>query len=203
MQNKLQELTDKLYNEGLSKGKQQAEELKAAATKESEKIISDARAQAQQIVEAAKKEAEELRTSVANDIRMASAQTISALRQQIEQIIITAALKESVKKAVDDKEFIQSVITTIAKAFNAANPAPAELEIILPAASQDELKAFFEGQAAKALGAGIDVQFSKGIAGGFKIGPKGEGYMISFTDEDFQNILAAYLRPSAKKLLFG
>ncbi len=31
MDNKLQELTDKLYNEGLSKGKQEAEALKAAA----------------------------------------------------------------------------------------------------------------------------------------------------------------------------
>ena len=30
MQNKLQELTDKLYNEGLSKGKQEAEERGAA-----------------------------------------------------------------------------------------------------------------------------------------------------------------------------
>ena len=30
MQNKLQELTDKLYNEGLSKGKKEAEDLKAA-----------------------------------------------------------------------------------------------------------------------------------------------------------------------------
>lgn len=28
MENKLQELTDKLYNEGLSKGKKEAEELK-------------------------------------------------------------------------------------------------------------------------------------------------------------------------------
>ena len=43
MDNKLQELTDKLYNEGLSKGKQEAEALKAAAAKESEQIISEAR----------------------------------------------------------------------------------------------------------------------------------------------------------------
>lgn len=33
MQNKLQELTDKLYNEGLSKGKQEAEEMVAKAKK--------------------------------------------------------------------------------------------------------------------------------------------------------------------------
>ena len=31
MQNKLQELTDKLYNEGLAKGKQEGEEILAKA----------------------------------------------------------------------------------------------------------------------------------------------------------------------------
>ena len=50
MENKLQELTDKLYNEGLSKGKQEAEALKAAAAAESEKIIADARKEAEKII---------------------------------------------------------------------------------------------------------------------------------------------------------
>ena len=54
MDNKLQELTDKLYNEGLSKGKQEAEALKAAAAKESEQIISEARKEADRILEAAR-----------------------------------------------------------------------------------------------------------------------------------------------------
>ena len=37
----------------------------------------------------------------------------------------------------------------------------------------------------------------------FRIGPKGEGYMISFTDKDFENIIAEYLRPKTRELLFG
>ena len=40
MQNKLQELTDKLYNEGLQKGKQEAEQLKANAKNEAAQKIS-------------------------------------------------------------------------------------------------------------------------------------------------------------------
>ena len=55
MQNKLQELTDKLYNEGLSKGKKEAEDLKAAAVKESDRIIADARKEAEKIVADARK----------------------------------------------------------------------------------------------------------------------------------------------------
>ena len=40
MQNKLQELTDKLYNEGLSKGKEEGEALLAKAKAEAAEIVA-------------------------------------------------------------------------------------------------------------------------------------------------------------------
>ena len=40
MQNKLQELTDKLYNEGLSKGKSEGEAILANAKAQAEEIIA-------------------------------------------------------------------------------------------------------------------------------------------------------------------
>ena len=46
MQNKLQELTDRLYNEGLSKGKQEGEELLAKAKVQAEEIVAKAQAEA-------------------------------------------------------------------------------------------------------------------------------------------------------------
>ena len=55
----------------------------------------------------------------------------------------------------------------------------------------------------RALQEGINVTFSKQIAGGFKIGPKNGGYLISFSDNDFERLIAEYLRPATKKLLFG
>ena len=203
MQNKLQELTDKLYNEGLSKGKKEAETLKATAAKESERIIAEARKEAEKIVEKARKEAEELKTRVENDIRMASSQTISAVRQRIENIIITKSVSADVKNSLEDPELIRSLVTTVAKAFNAADSAPAGLEAVLPASMQKNLQDYFGKNAAEAMDKGIDVTFSRQIQGGFKIGPKNGGYMISFAEGDFENILTEYLRPTARKLLFG
>ena len=46
MQDKLQELMDKLYNEGLSKGRKDADELVAKAAREAEEIISNAKEKA-------------------------------------------------------------------------------------------------------------------------------------------------------------
>ena len=37
----------------------------------------------------------------------------------------------------------------------------------------------------------------------FRIGPKGEGWFVSFTDETFRELISGYLRPVTKKILFG
>ena len=47
---KLQELTDKLFNEGLSKGKAEGEALLAKARKEAEEIVAQANKEAEAIV---------------------------------------------------------------------------------------------------------------------------------------------------------
>jgi len=203
MSNKLQELTDKLYNEGLSKGKQEAEEMKAAAQKEAARIVADARAEAEKIISDARKQADDLRSNTANDLRMASVQTIASIRQQIEDIIVARTAAAPVKAAMTDDEFVKDLLMTIAKAFNPAGAEPVALEVIFPAAKQKEISAFVEDKAASVLGGGLEVSFSKYFQNGFKIGPKGEGYTISFTEADFSQMLSDYLRPGTKKLIFG
>ena len=106
------------------------------ARKEAEKIVADAR-----------KEAEELRTRVENDIRMASSQAISSVRQRIENIIISKAVSADVKKSLEDPELIRSLLTTVAGAFNAADAAPAGLEAVLPASMQESLREYFKKNA--------------------------------------------------------
>ena len=134
---------------------------------------------------------------------MASSQAISAVKQQIESIIISKAISSDIKKNLEDPELVKSLLTTVAKAFNAADAAPAGLEAVLPASMQESLREYFQQNAADAMDKGIDVTFSKQIQGGFRIGPKDGGYMISFAEGDFENILTEYLRPTARKLLFG
>ena len=202
MQNKLQELTDKLYNEGLSKGKQEAEQMKANAKNEVAQIIAQAKEQAQEILAKAQSEAAELKSKTENDVKMASLQAFTAVKQQIESVITAKSLAPA-KAAVAETEFLKEIVKAIVTAFNPQNSDSVALEIILPAEKQAELEQFAKEQLAKICSAGVDVQFSKGIQGGFKIAPKGEGYMLSFTDKDFENIIAEYLRPKTKELLFG
>ena len=201
MQNKLQELTDKLYNEGLSKGKQEGEEILAKAKAQAEEIVAKAQAEAAQILAAAQKQAEEVKTKTASDVKMAASQSIAATRKDIETLIVGKMTDESVKKALSTPDFIKEIIKAVAEKFT--TDGPVELALILPESLKKDLEPFVTKELATILNAGVEASFSKKVSGGFKIGPKEGSYFISFTEETFNQLISEYLRPTTKKLLFG
>ena len=201
MQNKLQELTDRLYNEGLSKGKQEGEELLAKAKVQAEEIVAKAQAEAAQIVAAAQKQAEEISTKTASDVKMASTQSLAATKKDIETLIVGKMTEAEVKKALTSAEFVKELIKAVAEKFT--TDGPVELEVVLPESLKKDVEPFVTNELAKILGAGVEASFSKKVSGGFRIGPKEGGYFVSFTEETFNELISEYLRPATKKLLFG
>ena len=201
MQNKLQELTDKLYNEGLSKGKQEGEELLAKAKVQADDIITKAQAEAERILAAAQKQAEEIKTKTASDVKMAASQSIAATKKDIETLIVGKMTGEAVKKALSSADCIKELIQAVAEKFTTEGPV--DLNLVLPESLKNDLEPFATKELAKILGAGVEASFSKKVAGGFQIGPKDGGYFVSFTEETFNQLISEYLRPATKKLLFG
>jgi len=196
-------LTDKLYNEGLSKGKQEGEEMLAKARQEADVIVSQAKAEAERIIAQANKEAEELKTKVNTDIRMAAKQSIAVTKQEIEQMLVTKAAQQGVGQALSSADFSKELITSVVKAFNPQNASPVALDMILPESLKAQLDPFITAEIAKAFNGEIRVDYSKKMNGGFKVSPREGGYMLQFTDEEFTQLIANYLRPATKKILFG
>ncbi|MBQ9411132.1 MAG: hypothetical protein IJU21_05940 [Bacteroidales bacterium] len=197
---KLQELTQKLYNEGLSKGKEEGEAILSKAKADAQAIVKKAEEEAQAILEKARKEADDLRVRVDGDVKTASAQALQATKADIESLIIAKAV-EPAGDAMKDTAFLKGIITEVAKRFSAEESQ--DLAIILPEKLQKELEPFVKGELAKAVGKGVEASFSKKIAGGFSIGPKDGSYFISLTDESFKALIGEYMRPATKKILFG
>lgn len=203
MQDKLQELTDKLYNEGLAKGKQEGEEILAGARRDAEKIIAEAKAEAEAIRAAAQREAEDMKTKVTGDLRMAALQSINATRQDIERLVIGKLSDSETRSALTSADFVKTVIETVARSFNPAGQEPVDIALVLPESMRKELEPFVGKELTKILSAGVSAEFSKKISGGFTIGPKDGGYFISFTDETFRELISEYLRPATREFLFG
>lgn len=201
MENKLQELTDKLYKEGLSKGKEEGEAILAKANEKATQIIEDARKQAAAILKAAGAEAEDLKAKVEGDVKMAAAQSIQATRKDIENLMVKGMTGKQVASALSSADFIKEIIRTVAQKFSTQESA--DLGLILPENLRKELEPFVSGELSRILGSGIDASFSKNISGGFRIGPKDGSYFISLTDETFKDLICEYLRPATRKILFG
>ena len=201
MQNKLQELTEKLYAEGLSKGKQEGEEFLAKAKVQAEDIVAKAHAEAAAILAAANKEAEDLKSKVEGDLKMAANQCVAATKNDIETLIVTKMTETEVKNALTSAEFVKELILAVAKGFNAEEPV--DLEVVLPETLKKDLEGFVASELGKTLKCEVNASFSKKVAGGFTIAPKDGGYFISFTEDTFNALISEYLRPATKKLLFG
>ena len=198
---KLQELTQKLYEEGLAKGKQDGEALLQKAKSEAEGIVKQAQEEAEAILAKARKDAEDFKVKVEGDVKMAAQQAVQATRTDIENLVVSKVVDGTVDKALANEDYIKGIITAVAQKFSADEPA--DLSLVLPESLKAALEPFVKNELGKLLGKGVDATFSKKVAGGFKIGPKDGGYFVSLTDETFKDLIGSYLRPATKKLLFG
>lgn len=201
MQDKLKELTDKLYNEGLSKGKEEGAAIVARANQEAENIIDEAYRKAELILSKAEKEAVAKITKTESDVRMASIQAIQSTKKKIEDLVITKLADNNISDALSSSEFIKEMIKSIIAKFNADEAM--DLDVVLPESMNKELEIFVNKELNAIAKENITVQFSKKISEGFTIGPKDGGYFISFTDEAFKSLIGEYLRPATKKIIFG
>ena len=198
---KLQELTQKLYEEGLAKGKQDGEALLQKAAAEADGIVKKAQEEAEAILAKARKEAEDFKVKVEGDVKMAAQQSVQATRTDIENLVVAKVVDATVDKALSNEDYIKGIITAVAQKFSADEPA--DVALVLPESLKAGLEPFVKNELGKLLGKGVEAAFSKKVAGGFKIGPKDGGYFVSLTDETFKDLIGSYLRPATKKLLFG
>lgn len=201
MQNKLQELTDKLYNEGLSKGREEGEALLAKAKSQAADIVAEAEKKAAEIMTKAEKEAESYKVKVAGDLKMAASQSVQATRKDIEDLVVFKMTGAATEKALSDEAFVKEVIKAVAEKFNAETAM--DLNLVLPETLKSSLEPFVKNELSTILKGQVNASFSKKIAGGFTIGPKDGSYFISLTDETFKELISEYLRPATRKLLFG
>ena len=120
---KLEQLTQKLYEEGLSKGKAEGQAIVEKARSEAADMLKQAEDEAQKIIAQAEKEAADLRTKVEGDVKRAATQAIQATRSDIEQLIIAQAVDAPVKAALSSEAFLKEIITEVAKRFSAQESA--------------------------------------------------------------------------------
>ncbi|MDR1671517.1 MAG: hypothetical protein LBR57_03260 [Alistipes sp.] len=200
--NKLSQITQKLYDEGLAKGRAEGERITAEATAAASKTIADAKATAEAIIRKAEASAAELRGNTATEIALAGRQAVARIKDEIAGVVTARSIAGGVGAVGVDPSFIREMLLEVARNWRGESAGKVALQALLPAARQKELDAAFAGSAAALLKEGIEVGYSPSVRSGFRVGEKGGGYYLSFEDENFKALLGQYLRPAAAKILF-
>ena len=196
MDNKIQELTEKIYAEGVEKGKTEADRIVAEAQAKAETILKEAQAKAESIVADAKKNAEELNANTRSELKLYGAQAVGALKSEAATIVTDTVVKEAVKEAVAG-DALKAFIVKIAERWSADEP------LVISTAEAAELKAFFAAKAKALLDKGVAIEQVNGKKASFSIAPADGSYKVNFGEGEFEEFFKSFLRPQMVELLFS
>jgi len=203
MQNKLQELTDKIYQEGIAKGRKEADTIISEARSEADRIRKEAEKEANAIITNAGKEAEELRKKTLSELRISFRNAMNSLKQDIERLITLKVIDVPVSEVFSDNSFVARLIeTTAEKLFAGKDEAGAGADIYVPEEMAGEIEKYIKTKTAKSLSSGIVLHPARSMEKGFEIIPHGKDYKIRVTETDFTGYMKEFLRSRLNDLLF-
>ena len=193
---KIQELTEKIYREGVEKGQAEADRIVQEAKEQAAQIIAEAKKKAAEIEAAGKKAVVEMEANTKNELKLFTAQSLSALKSEIANVLTASTVGQAVDKLVSDKDFLCKFTVALASKWVENEP------IVIESADADTLKAYFAKEAKAVLDKGVTIEKVNGRNALFTIQPEDGSYKVSFGKEEFEDYFKSFLRPQLVQMLF-
>ena len=193
---KIQEITSKLYAEGIEKGKEEANKIVAEAKVLRDQIVEEAKKEAEQIVVSAKKETHEWKSNTESELKLFASQAVEALKSEITNLVTGKLSASNVKAALEDKTFMQKLITELVQNWSKNETLTIGVE------NSEELKQYISENAKYLLDKGLKIESVNGLKTGFILSPEDGSYRVKFGEEEFIEYFREFLRPQIQKLLF-
>ena len=187
MEDKIQELTEKLLNEGVERGKEKAQEIVEQAKQQAEQIINDAHKQAEEICKKADDDAKTLDQNTKSELRMFCDQALNALKSEVANIVNDKIVNETVKNVVDDKTFMNEFVLKMAEKWGAQE------DIVISTKDAASLKALFAKKAKALLDKGVKIEQINGQNTLFSIQPADGSYKVNFGNEEFEEYFKSFI----------
>ena len=162
MSTTLQELTDKIYVEGVEKGKAEASAIIAQAEQKADTIISEAKAEAARLLQEADQKRAEADKNTRSELRLFADQSVSAIKTEITNLLSDKIASDSVHAATADPKFMQQIITSLAQQFAKGGEVVIEAKDA-EAKDAEALKKYFAANAKGLLDKGVEIRQVKGI----------------------------------------
>lgn len=197
MENKIQQLTEKLYQEGLQRGKAESERIIAKAKETAEQIVAEATAKAEKIVADARQREEELSVNTRKELALAGTQMIDDVKQSVRETLLKSGIGTDVKSAFDNPDFVAQLIVKVVEGWGKGGTieVPQQFEVMI----NDYLTAKLSEELRK----GVVIKPSISLKDGFRVEMENGHYYIKFGKEEFDLFLSDYLRPKVANIIFN
>ncbi len=200
MSTNLEELTKKLYDEGVGKANAEAEAIIAEAKKKADEIVSAAKAEAKKIADKSAADAENLKKKSESDIAMAARNAEAKLKQTITELLSGSVAANMSSDLFEDVSFVQQLVVKLIEKWSPAGET-LDIALTLPEKDKTEIAKFVTSKYKALLDKGLEIKVGN-LTEGFSIGPKDGGYQVTFTEELFNAFFSQYLRGISKELLY-
>lgn len=198
---KIQKICDALKKETLEPAKQEAREIVENAHIQAAEILKVAKSQALSMMERAEKEMEEKKRIFNASLNLACKQGIEMLKQRIEKELFNQELTHLVQKEMADPKLIAHLLNSFLKAIEEKG-IEEEFVALIPKSIQP--RAINELLAARALEKLQNkTVVASDIAGGVQIQMKGRQITVDISDAALRELLARYIRPDLRDLIFN
>ncbi|MCA9400100.1 MAG: hypothetical protein KC713_00615 [Candidatus Omnitrophica bacterium] len=191
MAQQVQELIDKIKQEGIEQAHEKADQIIKDAEAKAQSITAAAQKKADELVAQANAETKKMQESTLMALKQASRDTILTLRNDLQKIL-QKIITQNVRASLSSEQLGQ-MLTNIVKEFlqNAAGEHGVEIQL-----SENDFNALKDHAIAKIqkeLKDGISFQVSGQIAQGFKISFDQGKSSFDFTDHALAEYLASFL----------
>lgn len=212
----VQELIDKLRDQGVNEGQKQAEQILKEAHNKASQILNQAQAEADKLLSETRHTLEVERKSSHEAIKTAFRDTEIALRSKVREAF-SAHLKRLVSLQLEDKDFIKQLVLAVAHVKTDEIAKASSLEVLLPSKIFDtdengthlskdgkkRMQHLVLGITDGMLREGIELKSSTDFKGGIKVRLKGKDIELDLTDEAFTDLLLKYLLPRYREIVSG
>ncbi len=196
MDSQIQALTEKVYQEGVLKGEQEAAKILADANAQAEQVERDARARAEQIIAEAQRSASELKSNTERELKLNASKLIEATKASIVDVLAGRIAGDSVQALTANPELLQRVVLEIAKGFDLKHG------VEITSSQAEELKAYFAQNAKALLEEGLTIKQVAGKATQYTIRPQNGGFKVEIGEQEFVELFKSILRPQLAQELF-
>ena len=199
MDNKIQELAEKIYKDGVEKANGEAQQIISGAQAKKEEIMSAAAKEADALLSGARKEAQAMKDRAEAEIKTSITNAREALKSEITNLLTNQAVEAGVSEAFKDPEVLRQVVLKMAEKMISDGGDG----VTVATEEADKLQAFFQNKAASLLAGGLSIKQVNGLKQTFEIAPKEGGYKMSISEEAFGEYFKDFLRPRMRELLYG